>query len=172
VLRNGRKIWDGASNGSGAITLKGQLGSIYQLVVVATDKAGNPTTAAKSLTVAYDDRGFRLSKGWSRVSSGSAFGGTLATSAKSGATARLSAYGSTFSLLTRTCPTCGVVEVFVGGKHVRDLSLYAKQTNPHVTLKLASFSTVNVRSITLVVKGAKGRQSKRINVNLDGLLAV
>jgi hypothetical protein len=169
VLRNGKKIWSGHTAGSGSITLKGQLGSSYQLVVTATDKAGNTKTAKHSVAVAYDDKSFRFSSGWARVSSHAAFG---AKSAKTGATAHLKAYGSTFSLLTTTCSTCGIVEVFVDGKHVHDISLFSKSSKPQHAVKLFSSSTIKVRSLTLVVKGAKAKGSKGVVINVDGLLAL
>jgi kumamolisin len=172
VLRNGKKIWSGHTAGSGTITLKGQLGSSYQLVVAATDNVGNATTAKHLLAVAYDDKSFTFSTGWSRVTSHAAFGGKLVKSAKPGATAHLKAYGSTFSLLTTTCSTCGIVEVFVDGRHVHDISLFSKGSKPQRAVKLFTSSSAKLRSITLVVKGTKAPGGKGVTLNVDGLLAL
>jgi kumamolisin len=171
VLRNGKVVWSATTAGSSTVTLKGQLGSIYQLVVVATDKAGNASTAKKALSVAYDDKSFKLSTGWSRVRSHAAFGGTLVKSAKTGATARVKAYGSSFAFLTTTCSTCGIVGVFVDGKHLRDISLFSKATKAQVVVNLASYHQAKAHTIVLVVRGAKAQKSKGKVVNVDGLLA-
>lgn len=172
VLRNGKKIWSGHTAGSGSVTLKGQLGSSYQLVVAATDNAGNAKTAKHSLSVAYDDKSFSFAGGWTRVNSHAAFGGKLAKSAKAGATAHVKAYGSSFSLLTTTCSTCGIVEVFIDGHHVHDISLYSKGSKPQHAVKIFSSSSVKLRSITLVVKGSKAPHSKGVVINVDGLIAL
>jgi hypothetical protein len=171
VLRNGRTIWTGDPAGSGSVTLKGRLGSSYQLVVTARDKAGNRTAANKTLPVPYDDKSFKLSTGWSRVRSHAAFGGTLVKSAKTGATARVKAYGSSFSLLTTTCATCGIVQVFVDGKHVRDISLYSKRSKSQVAVRMASYQQAKARTIVLKIRGKKASKSKGVVINLDGLVA-
>ena len=172
VLRNGKKIWSGHTAAPAPSPSPASSGSIYQLLVTARDKAGNTKTAKHSLSVAYDDKSFSFSKGWSRVGSHAAFGGKLVTSAKTGATAHLKAYGSTFSLLTTTCATCGIVEVFVDGKHVHDISLFSKASKPQRAVKVFSSSLTKVRSLTLVVKGAKAPGGKGMVVNVDGLLAL
>jgi kumamolisin len=172
VLRNGKPIWSGHSTGAGRVTLKGRLGSSYQLVVSARDKAGNLATSKRVLGVSYDDQSFRFSGGWSRATSHAAFGGRLVTSTRAGAAARAKAYGSTFSLLTTTCASCGIAEVFVDGRHVRDVSLYSRSYRPQSLVRLASFGSARLRSVVLVVKGAKAARSKGVVVNVDGLLAV
>ena len=172
VLRNGKKIWSGHSTGSGRIALKGQPGSSYQLVVVARDNAGNATTTKRSIGIAYDDSSLKLSAGWSKAKSKSAYGGALVKSAKTGATARIKAYGSMFSLVTSTSPTGGLVEVFLDGRHVRDVSLYSKGTKAQVVVKLATSGSIKVHSLVLVVKGAKAAHAKGVVVTVDGLLAI
>ena len=173
LLRNGKRIWTGATvaGAAGALVHSRQPGSVYQLVVTATDALGNASTSSTSYSVPYDDKSLTFSKGWRRVTSKAALGGKIVTSATKGATAHLKAYGSTYSLLTTTGPTSGVVEVFVNGKHQRDLSLYAKKSAPQHLVKLASFGSAAARTITLVVKGAKGAGSKGVVVNIDGVLA-
>ena len=172
VLRNGKKIWAGHTAGAGSVSLAGKLGSSYEVVATASDNAGNTATVKHTLGVAYDDKSFKLSKGWTRVGSHAAFGGKLVKSATAGATAHLKAYGATFSLLTTTCPTCGIVEVFIDGHHVHDISLFSKGTKPQTAVKVFSSSKTTLRSITLVVKGTKAHGSKGVVINVDGLLAL
>jgi hypothetical protein len=172
LLRNGKLISTGHPLGSGKVVIKGKLGSVYQLVVTAADKLGNTITAKHSMSVAYDDRSFTLvGKGWKRVNSHAAFGGQLVTSAKAGTTAHLKVYGQNVYLLTTTCSTCGIVGVYVNGKHLHDISLYTKGSHPQNAVKIATFGSAALRSITLLVKGTKASGSKGVTVSLDGLLA-
>lgn len=171
VLRNGKRVWTGSTEGSGKIVLKRQAGSLYQVVVTGSDKAGHLSKVAKALSVPYDDTSLTFGKGWKRVTSKAALGGRIATSSTKGAAAHLKAYGRTYSLLTTTGPTSGIVEVFVNGKHLRNVSLYSKRSSPQRLVKLGSFGSAAVRSITLVVTGNKGPAAKGSVVNVDGLVA-
>jgi hypothetical protein len=170
VLRNGKTVWSGQRAGSGSIVLPGKLGSVYQLVVVAKDHVGNATTATRNLSVAFDDRSFTLTGAWSRANSHVAFGGSVITSVTKGAAAHLSPYGTTFTLLTRTCSTCGVVGIYVDGHHLRDVSLYSKATKA-VSLKLDTFKVAKAHKFVLVVRGTKPPHSNGKAVYIDGLLA-
>jgi hypothetical protein len=171
VLRNGVKIWGATVGAAGQVSLPRTNGSLYQLVVGARDGLGNVRNVKRSLSVPYDDRSFTFSAGWSSLKSQTAFLGGLTRSSTSGAKARLKAYGSHFSLLTTTCPTCGIVAVWVDGKHIRDVSLYSPVNHPLVRTSLAAFTSTKERSIVLVVKGAKVAHSHGKAVLVDGLVA-
>ncbi|BEP15321.1 hypothetical protein acdb102_36320 [Acidothermaceae bacterium B102] len=171
VLRNGKPVWSAQGTGGGSVVLPGKLGSLYQLVVVATDSLGNASTMTRTASVAFDDRNFALSGTWARAASKSAFGGSVIVATRKGAAAHLTAYGSTFTLLTRTCSTCGAVGVYVDGKHVRDVSLYSKATRTAVSLRLTTFTTAKAHKIVVVARGTKPAHSKGSAVFVDGLLA-
>ena len=171
VVRNGVPVWSTASGASGSVVLQGKPASIYQLVVVGRDGVGNTSTTTDNLSVAVDDRGFALHGKWSRVKSRSAFGGVVATATAKAASARVTVYGSTFSLLTRTCPTCGVLGVYIDGRHLRDVNLYSKATRASVTVRLTTTTAVKAHKIVLVVRGKRPAHSKGSAVYVDGLLA-
>ena len=170
VLRNGKQVWSALGTGGGAIVLPGKLGSYYQLVVVAKDSLGNVSTATRRASVAFDDRSFTLSGKWSRARSKAAFGGSVVVATRQGAAAHLTAFGSTFTLMTRTCSTCGALGVYVDGKHVRDVSLYSKATRTAVAVRLTTFTSVRAHKIVLVARGTKPAHSKGSAIYLDGLL--
>ena len=171
VLRNGVPVWSTASAATGTVVLPGKPGSIYRLVVVGKDTLGNTSTTARNVSVAFDDRSFHLTGKWSRIHSKSAYGGVVATAALKGAVARITAYGSTFTLMTRTCATCGVLGIYVDGKHLRDISLYSKVTKPSVVVKLTTVAVLKAHKIMLVVRGTKPPHSTGSSVFVDGLLA-
>jgi hypothetical protein len=170
VLRNGKAIWSGTTAGSSSVTLKGQLGSVYRIKVTAVDRAGNTTQVSKGLDVAYDDHSLTLSKGWKRVKSHAAFGGSLVSASTKGAKAKVTAYGTTYSLITTLCKDCGVVQVYVNGKHYRDINLYSKASRAQRVVKLLTTGSARRRTITFVVKGGNAAKGRGTTVLLDGLL--
>jgi hypothetical protein len=173
VFRDGKPIWTQQVKASASITLTGVAGHLYRLGVVAADVSGNAAGfASNSVRLPYDDRSFKVSKGWSRASSRTAFDGSYVRSARPGASASMTAVGRTFSLLTSTGPADGIVAVYLDGKHVRDLSLYSKSSRAHVTVVLARFATAKSHRITLLVKGKRAAHGKGSTVAVDGLLAL
>jgi kumamolisin len=171
ILRNGVPMWSTTGGAAGSVVLPGKGGSVYRLIVVGKDGSGNTSTTTRNLSVPLDDRGFALSGKWSRIRSKAAFGGAVASAAGKGASAKVTVYGSTFSLLTRTCRSCGTVGVYVDGKHVRDVNLYSKATRPRVTVRLTTLKAVKGHKIVLVVRGKKSAASKGTTVYVDGLLS-
>ncbi len=171
VLRNGKKVWGATVGVTGQVTLPRRLGSVYQLLVGARDGLGNTHNVTKVLSAPYDDKSLTFSPGWSRILSKPAFQGSLMKSVKTGATARIKAYGSHFALLTTTCANCGIVAVWVDGKHVRDVSLYSAISHPVSRIALAGFSSYKIRSIVLKVTGTKAARSSGKAVHVDGLVA-
>ncbi|MDX6212854.1 MAG: kumamolisin [Frankiales bacterium] len=173
VFRDNKPVWTGQVKPSASLTLSGRAGHSYRLAILAVDVAGNTAGfASNTVRLPYDDRSFTVSKGWSRASSRAAFDGSYVTSARSGASASITAAGKTYSLLTRTGPGEGIVGVYVDGRHVRDLTLYSKTSRSHVVVVLARFGTVKSHRITLLVKGKRPAHGKGVTVAVDGLLAL
>ena len=173
VFRDGKPIWTAPVKATASLTLTAVAGHTYRMGIVATDIAGNTAGfASNSVRLPYDDRSFKVSKGWARSSSHAAFDGSYVRSARPGASASITALGRTFSLLTSTGPADGIVAVYVDGKHVRDLSLYSKSTRTDVAVVLARFSSAKSHRITLLVKGKRAAQGKGMAVVVDGLLAL
>jgi hypothetical protein len=173
VFRDNKPVWTGQVKPWASLTMSGLAGHSYRLAIVAVDVAGNAAGfASNTVRLPYDDRSFKVSKGWSRSASRNAFDGSYVKSARSGASASIAAVGRTFSLLTSTGPAEGIVGVYIDGRHVRDLSLYSTSSRSHVVVVLARFSTAKSHRITLLVKGKRAAHGKGMTVAVDGLLAL
>ncbi|HJQ04452.1 MAG TPA: hypothetical protein VJ872_03355 [Nocardioides sp.] len=122
--------------------------------VVATDGAANTATSgARCTAVPLDDRSLATSRGWRRTSGSGYFLGTATRTTTRGATlshgtVRLDRVG----VVATTCPTCGTVGVYVGGRLVGRISLVSSGTHNRVVKLLPSFTTrtatVSVRVLT------------------------
>jgi hypothetical protein len=172
VFRDGKPVWTASVPSNSSLRLAGVPGHAYRLGVVAVDVAGNVAGFTSGVVhLPYDDRAFRFGKSWHRVTPRSAFGGSYVRAAAMGTTASVTATGSSYTLLTSTGPTDGLVAVYVDGKHVRDVSLYSKAAHTLVKVALARFRTAGKHRITLLVKGIKPLHAKGTAVVIDGLIA-
>lgn len=142
-------------------------GYTYCYSVRASDASGR--TGGWSLercTIApLDQTAMQRSAGWKTKSSSAYFGGTAwATATRYAALARTGARLRRVGVLATTCPTCGVIDVYVGSTKIGRISLARGTTTVHkAALRLPAFSprsgTVRIKVVT------KGR-----SVRIDGLL--
>jgi hypothetical protein len=104
-----------------SVHFRGESGHAYQFRIGATDRAANRAsveTDALLLPVDDRDRGlWRFSRrGWKRVRSESAWGGTVMRAPGAGATARLRFEGRSVALVGRRVPSGGRLRVTVAGR--------------------------------------------------------
>jgi hypothetical protein len=105
----------------GGAHFRGQAGDAYAFRITATDRALNETTVTTDpVIVPVDDRNQRLVKfskrGWKRVRSRSAWGGTVVRASRAGATARLRFRGTSLALIGRKLPKGGRLRATIDGK--------------------------------------------------------
>ena len=134
--------------------------------VRASDGVGNfaPWTAPRCTFRPYDDRSLRASTGWNRGTGDSYWKGTITTTTGADKTLRrLDTHLDQVGLLATVCPTCGKVEVAVGGTRIRQVSLERTTTTHQKVLLLPAFAaTTGTVTITSVTTGK--------SIRIDGLI--
>jgi len=102
------------------VHFRGQSGHAYQFRITAVDRATNRTSIETDpvlLPVDDRDRGlWRFSRGWKRLRSEAAWGGTVMRASDEGATATFRFDGQGVSLLGRKLPKGGRLRVTVDGR--------------------------------------------------------
>jgi hypothetical protein len=148
--------WQATSRTRVAMNVK--LGRTYCFSVRAQDAAGNVQSSwsqPKCTTVPVDDRALALTRGWTRVASRAAFGGTVSRGSLPSARLRLAhAHGDRLALLMRTCPTCGRIAVYRGGVLWRTVNTHSAKSHNRVLLFQPRFS-LRTTTIWLQVVGGK-----------------
>ena len=147
--------WQGTNHASVPMSVKP--GRTYCFSVRAQDAAGNVQSSwssSRCTTVPVDDRALALTRGWQRVASRAAFGGTVARGSVPGARLRLvHAYGDRLALLVRTCPACGRIAVYRGGVLWRTVNTHSARARNRVLLFQPRFS-LRTTTIWLQVVGS------------------
>ena len=99
---------------------RGEAGHAYQFRITAADRAANRATVETDpLVIPVDDRSRRLwrfSKGWKRVRTGSAWGGTVVRASRPGLAARLRFRGTRVALIGRKLARGGRLRVTLDGR--------------------------------------------------------
>ena len=102
------------------VHFRGDSGSSYQFRITAVDRAANRSSVVTDpLVLPVDDRDrrlWRLSKGWQRTKSTSAWGGSVIRAKNAGATATLRFSGRSVSLVGRKLRQGGRLRVTLDGK--------------------------------------------------------
>ncbi len=147
-------------------TMKGTPGHTYCYSARARDEAGNRSGWGEERCVAIrlDDAQLDGGRKWSRDTGRRYFQRTVSTATKRGATLRISGVdGRRFDLLATMCPTCGRVEVRLGNKVLKQVSLKANKRKDRVVIKLATFAEFERGTIYIEVL------SNNKPVRIDGL---
>jgi hypothetical protein len=102
------------------VHFRGDSGSAYEFRITAVDRAANRTTIVTDpLVLPVDDRDrglWRLSPAWKRMTSATAWGGTVVRAAEAGATGSLRFTGRYVSLVGRRLAKGGRLRVTLDGK--------------------------------------------------------
>ncbi|HWU24063.1 MAG TPA: fibronectin type III domain-containing protein [Nocardioides sp.] len=141
-------------------------GSTTCFRVRATDGASNTaTSAARCTAVPLDDRALSASRGWRRITGSGYFLGTATRTTTKGAS--LSRAGLTLDrvgVVATTCPSCGTVGAYVGGRLIGRISLVSSGTHNRVIKLLPRFTT---RTGTVSLRVLSSRRT----VVVDGLVS-
>jgi hypothetical protein len=160
------EVWK-RDSAAGAATMSGRPGRTYCFAVRATDRAGNSSPWAKRRCAAtpVDDRSTRATSGWRRVKDSKSYRGTVTVAREHGQRLVLPrAQGRMFKLVATTCPRCGTVELRLGKKTLRTISLRSAEVRPKRVIHVASFARVHRdRVVVRVVSSGKP-------VRIDGIV--
>lgn len=133
-----------ATSASMAVTA----GRTYCFSTRARDHAGNlsPWSSESCTATALDDRALIASGPWIRDNPAGYYHRTRSRTTSTTATLKLeSAQVSRLALVATTCPSCGAVAVYVGGRHIGTISLKSSTTRTQVLLPLPALSLQSAR---------------------------
>lgn len=140
--------------GPGSGSFQAKPGNTYCFTVRANDNAGNVSAASaqKCSAMPIDDPSLS-GAGWTRAKGQAGFyQGTYASSLAKGATlTRTGVQAKRLALVATKCPTCGAVEVRMGGTLLKKVSLAAATTQKKQLIPLASFPGVVAGTVTITV---------------------
>jgi hypothetical protein len=140
--------------GPGSGSFNAQPGGTYCFSVKASDNAGNISAAsAQKCTAAPVDDPSLSGRGWTRLHGQAGYyRGTYASSLAKGATLTLKGVqAKRLALVATRCPTCGVVDVSMGGTLVKRVNLAFSSTQKSQIIPLASFPGVVAGPVTITV---------------------
>jgi hypothetical protein len=144
----------------------GEAGFTYCFAVRAVDGAGNESrfSTEKCTAIPLDDKALARRGPWAREGSKTAFGGATSKSSRRGASLVLSGVrAKRISLLATVCRRCGSVEVRLGSRLLKTVTLDAKTTRTRQILPV--LLATGLRSGTLTIRVVtQGRP-----VRIDGL---
>jgi Bacterial Ig domain len=141
-------------------TIAGTFGNTYCFAARARDRAGNtskwfpPRCTAIPLRVAS----LKFSSGWSSVSSSGYFGGSARRTATKGARmSRGNLQARHLYLIATMCSRCGTVQVRFNNIVKANINLYRSQTANKRVIPIASWSTLQNGTVTVIVTSPTGK---------------
>jgi hypothetical protein len=168
---NHARVWTGMLS-TPRLVLHGLPGVAYVAAVRAIDAAGNMTGIRYGrITMPLAPAAFAHSSGWvAKTDSGAVTHRSLASLTRS-SWASLRTSGSSFTLYGLAGPTAGLATVYVDGHKVSTWNLYSATNRPGSAIRVATFSTVGLHTVRVVVLGTHVSRSKGSTITLEGLLA-
>ncbi len=147
----------------------------HQLRLQAFDAAGNrsaPQTTTISLGLLQENsHRFRYTGSWKKSSLHGASGGKVTWADKAGRRVRTSVTARSVALVSTLGPDRGKAEVWVDGKRVARLDLYARKRTPS-RIVWESALPAGAHTVEVRVPGTKSRHSSGKRVDLDALLTL
>jgi hypothetical protein len=146
---------------SGAASTTSVPGASYRFRVSVTDAYGNSGSAVTtgSAVVPYDHTKATFSKGAYTYRSADRWLGSVAVLPSAGVQARVVLTGNRLQVIGDRCPTCGVMDVYVGSTKVGSVDTYAKKRAIRQVLFTQTYSTTATRTITVRARGTAHRSS-------------
>ncbi len=111
--------------------------------------------------------------GWRRVSTSTAYGGSVTYSSSAGRTARTTFVGSAFAWVSTRARNRGRAEVWLDGRRVATVSLYSRSTSYRRIVWSTSFATAGEHTVVIKVLGrhAAGATGNRVDIDAFVVLA-
>jgi hypothetical protein len=151
---------------SGAASTTSVPGNSYRFRITVTDAYGNSgsTLTTGAAVVPYDQTRATFSKGAYTYRSVDRWLGSVAVLPSTGISARVILTGNRLQIIGDRCPTCGVVDIYVGTAKVGSVDTYSKTRVVRAVLFTQTYATTAARAITIRSRGTAHRPS----VILDG----
>jgi hypothetical protein len=138
----------------------------YCVSVRARDVLGTTSgwTAERCFSRPLDDRALGApTAGWTRASGAGFYLATATHTTTYGASLTRTVQGKRFYLVATRCKTCGVVSVYLGGKYIGAVNLWASTTQRQVVIGLPAQSSVFSGTLTIA-----SRSTGKL-IQIDGL---
>jgi hypothetical protein len=147
----------------------------YRVRVRATDALGHATSWRTGgwFTVRRlqeNASAIRLVKGFKRVTAAGASGGKLATATRTGSTVTASFTGASIAWVGVRGPDRGKAKVYLDGKLVATVSLYAATRSDATVVWRRAFSSTRAHVLKIVATGTHAAGSTGTRVDLDAVL--
>ena len=110
--------------------------------------------------------------GWARATAGSPYGGTLKWSGAKGRSATTVATGRSFAWVSDLGKGRGKAEVWVDGKRVATVSLYAKAAKARAIVWSTTFASSGKHTIVIKVLGTRASGATSARVDVDAFLVL
>lgn len=139
---------------AGVATFPGEPGSTYCFQATASDIAGNisPPSPEECTSVLLDNLAFRHFGGWRIRQADGYYLKTYSQTTNSGATLRLKFVSARrLAIVATTCPRCGTISVFLGGKLLKSINLKADGTHKRRLIPIGSFKQVRTGQLLIKV---------------------
>ena len=105
---------------------------------------------------------------WTRYRTSSAFGGTTRFATSRTASARVSVTGRTIAIIAPRGPSRGSFGLYVNGRYVKKVSLYASTASARNIVATLAYSSSAVRTVELRVLGT----ARHPRVDLDAVIVL
>ena len=147
-----------------SVKLSLAVGVTYCVQVQTYDLSANasPWSAQSCTTRPFDDRALVASSGWVRKTSSHYYRSTFTKTVASGRTLSIGVRGRRIGVLAATCPSCGVVAVYIGTQYVGRVNLHSSGIQYKRLFMLRPFA-LRSGTVKLVTRGAH-------LVQIDGLV--
>lgn len=148
--------WKSAETATGA-SLNALPGSTYCLSARAVDSAGNQGSFGREMCTAIPaNLSVLFRKGsWVRKYRRGHYLGSYLTGKRRGDSLSVRVSAKRLALVATMCPRCGVVDVYVGKRRLRRISLDAKSTSKKQLIHVASFAGVRTGNVRITIVSDK-----------------
>lgn len=149
------------------------VGRSYTLSVRSTDLAGHtsPLTTAR-VTVPFDDTSYGRAGTWARSALSGDYLGSHLLSRTPGSSVAMTVTGRSITLGFVKAPTAGYADIYVDGRRVTRLDLYASSVLRRQLYRVYTATTSARHTVKVVVVGMKRAAAKSTYVIPDSVLAV
>ncbi|MDX6236290.1 MAG: hypothetical protein QOG10_1105, partial [Kribbellaceae bacterium] len=138
-----------------SVSLNLTSGYEYCVSARARDKLGNlgAWSAERCFSRPMDDRALAApTAGWTRASGSGFYLGTATHTTTYGASLTRTVQGKRFYLVATRCSTCGVISVYLGGKYIGAVNLWASTTQRQAVISLPAQSSVFSGTLTIATR--------------------
>ncbi len=149
----------GSAASAGVAATTSTPGNSYRFQVTASDAYGNATapTVSAAAVVPYDQTKATYSAGTSSARYSDVYFHSVNVLKTAGAKAVVTLTGNRFQVIGTRCPTCGVIDVFYGGRRLGTVDTYASTRKVRQVLFTVTWGSYASRTLTVTNRATAHR---------------